>query len=155
MGVNNRTSMAKTRFLENQIKALELRRMGKRYSEIATHLGVSTSQAHRYVDSALSEIQESIENKTAQLKAEEMSRLDAMLSAIWASAKSGNLGAIDRVLRISERRSRLLGLDAPLKHATTDPSGEIERRPMAAWIVPPEMSVEEWQTAAQALIQRH
>ena len=36
------------------------------------------------------------------------------------------LQAIDKVLKISERRSRLLGLDMPTKVAATDPSGEKE-----------------------------
>jgi hypothetical protein len=36
------------------------------------------------------------------------------------------LSAIDRVLKVSERRSRLLGLDAPVKNAFTDPTGDRE-----------------------------
>jgi AraC-like DNA-binding protein len=36
------------------------------------------------------------------------------------------LAAIDRLLRIQERRSRLLGLDKPTKIAATDPDGEKE-----------------------------
>lgn len=34
------------------------------------------------------------------------------------------LAAMDRLLKISERRARLLGLDAPTKTALTDPSGD-------------------------------
>lgn len=36
------------------------------------------------------------------------------------------LQAIDRVVKVSERRSRLLGLDMPTKVAATDPTGEKE-----------------------------
>lgn len=36
------------------------------------------------------------------------------------------LQAIDRVVRVSERRARLLGLDMPTKTALTDPTGEKE-----------------------------
>jgi AraC-like DNA-binding protein len=36
------------------------------------------------------------------------------------------LQAIDRVVKVSERRARLLGLDMPTKTALTDPSGEKE-----------------------------
>jgi len=36
------------------------------------------------------------------------------------------LSAIDRLLRVSERRSKLLGLDAPTKTSLTDPTGEKE-----------------------------
>ena len=31
---------------------------------------------------------------------------------------------MDRLLKISERRARLMGLDAPTKTALTDPSGD-------------------------------
>ena len=34
------------------------------------------------------------------------------------------LAAMDRLLKIGERRARLLGLDAPTKTALTDPSGD-------------------------------
>lgn len=36
------------------------------------------------------------------------------------------LSAIDRALRAADRRAKLLGLDAPVKTAFTDPSGERE-----------------------------
>ena len=41
-------------------------------------------------------------------------------------AKEGSQTAVDRILRIMERRAKLLGLDAPTKIAPTDPSGEHE-----------------------------
>ncbi len=55
-------------------------------------------------------------DKTLQEPAEnlrqlELERLDAMLTAIWPQALNGYLGAIDRVLKIIERRSKLLGLE--------------------------------------------
>jgi len=43
----------------------------------------------------------------------ELSRLDRALYAIWGDVISGKLPAIDRFLKISERRSKLLGLDKP------------------------------------------
>jgi len=54
----------------------------------------------------------------------ELERLDAMLFAIGPEVRKGSYGAIDRALKIMERRARLLGLDAPVKGALTDPSGE-------------------------------
>lgn len=36
------------------------------------------------------------------------------------------LAAVDRLVKLSERRARLLGLDAPTKTALTDPTGEKE-----------------------------
>ena len=154
MAVVNRNSAKKARRLDAQIKALELRRMGKGYVEIATALDISKSQAHRLVQDGLEDAREQVESSAVELKAEEVSRLDAMLAGLWPDARKGHLGSIDRVLRIMERRAKLLGLDAPTKHATTDPTGEIERQGMM-WIVPPEMPLDEWTRAAQALVKTH
>ena len=49
----------------------------------------------------------------------ETQRLDAMLTVLWPQVAKGNQGAVDRVLRIMERRSKLLGLDKPEKHDVT------------------------------------
>lgn len=117
MAATNKTSAAKAVALDRQVKALELRRMGKGYAEIAAALGIGLASAHRYVKSGLAEAKAQIEGSAAELKAEELSRLDAMLAAIWPDARKGGGAAIDRVLRIMERRSKLLGLDAPSRHA--------------------------------------
>lgn len=45
----------------------------------------------------------------------ELSRLDRALAAIWPSVCKGHLTAIDRMLRIQERRAKYLGLDAPTR----------------------------------------
>ncbi|TQE33043.1 hypothetical protein [Streptomyces ipomoeae] len=39
--------------------------------------------------------------------------LDELHAATWKKATDGDLAAIETVLRLGERRSRLLGLDAP------------------------------------------
>jgi hypothetical protein len=49
------------------------------------------------------------------MRALELARYDAWTRAIAAECSTGNLGAITVALRISERRCRLLGLDAPTK----------------------------------------
>lgn len=53
----------------------------------------------------------------------ELERLDALTYALWPEAMQRNLGAIDRLLRVMERRDTLLGLDAPTKVAPTTPDG--------------------------------
>lgn len=154
MAAKNATNARKTKRLETQLKVMELRRMGKGYVEIANTLGISKSVAHRMVVAALQEIRQSIETETSHLKAEELSRLDAMLAGLWPEARKGSYAAVDRVLKIMERRAKLLGLDAPIKHSATDPTGEIERT-NAIWMVPPEMPLEEWTRQAQALVRTH
>lgn len=55
---------------------------------------------------------------------------------------------IKRALNIIQLRARLLGLEAPVKHASTDPTGEEERQVPYAFPLPPGLSIEEWQKAA-------
>lgn len=123
MAAGNKTSAATARKLERQVKALELRRMGKGYVEIAAALGIGKSQAHRLVQAGLADARAQVQADAGDLKAEEISRLDAMLAGLWPDARKGSQGAVDRVLKIMERRARLLGLDAPAKVSETDPLG--------------------------------
>lgn len=117
MAVVNKTKAATARSLESQRKALELRRMGLGYTEIAQQLGLGKSQAHRLVKAGLEDAREQIAAQADDLRSEELSRLDGMLAGIWPSARKGNVTAIDRVLKIMERRTKLLGLDAPVRLA--------------------------------------
>lgn len=109
----NKTSAAKTRTLEHQAKALELRRAGLGYEAIAAQIGLGKSQAHRLVVAGLADARAQIAASADELRSEELSRLDGMLLGLWPQARKGTLPAVDRVLKIMERRARLLGLDAP------------------------------------------
>lgn len=117
MAARNTTSTAKALKLQRQQAALELRRSGRGYVDIANALGVSKSQAHRYVRDALAEARAQISAEADELRAEEISRLDGMLAGLWNDARKGSVSAIDRVLKIMERRAKLLGLDAPVRLA--------------------------------------
>ncbi len=107
-------------------EALELRMAGATYRQIGKQLGVSRTQAQNDIRRALQELIEAHEGQAEAVRELEEQRLDAMLVGIWLQAKAGHLGAIDRALKIGERRARLLGLDAPTKIAPTDPTGEHE-----------------------------
>ena len=53
----------------------------------------------------------------------EARRLDKALNAIWDSVLAGDAQAIDRMIKIMERRSKLLGLDAPARKELSGPDG--------------------------------
>lgn len=91
-------------------KALTLRLQGLTFREVAEQVGVSVATAHKYVTRALADIPK---GEADTLRALECERLDALQAAYWDAALAGNLDAADRVLRIIDRRARLLGLDAP------------------------------------------
>lgn len=100
---------------ERRVKSLELRKGGMSYRQIGAQLGISEAQAHRDVTRILASIAKLAEPDALQVRILEQQRLDALLEALWPQAQRGNHGAIDRVLRIMERRARLLGLDAPTR----------------------------------------
>ena len=69
----------------------------------------------------------------------EVARLDAMLLPLWRRVQQGDERAVDRALKIMERRARLLGLDAPSKSEQSGSDGE----PLK--IVVEHVGREEWQ----------
>lgn len=91
--------------------AIHLRRAGRTYDEIADEMGVDTKRARKLVEAAMVEHREQVATAVSELRALEAARLDAMQAAVWPEAMDGRGFAIDRVLRIMERRARLLGLD--------------------------------------------
>jgi len=102
--------------MQRERDALELRRAGATYDAIADRLGYTNrGAAYKAVQRGL---RRTIQEPADELRQLEVERLDRLLTAVWRSAMGGNLGAVDRVLRVAERRARLLGLDAPTKIET-------------------------------------
>src|SRR5664280_3101378 len=97
--------------LDIERKALELRRAGGTYEAIAERLGYQTRNgAHRAVARALARNPAADAAGVRELETE---RLDRLLVAVWPVAMKGDAKAVDQVLKIAERRARLLGLDVP------------------------------------------
>lgn len=102
---------------DRQLKALTLRKAGAGYWAIAEALGYKDhSGAWRAVKAAL---KKTLQEPADELRQLELARLDDMLKAIAPHVAAGNLTAIDRALKIQERRARLVGLDAPMKQDVT------------------------------------
>ncbi len=138
--------------VERRRIALELRKAGATYEEIGRSLGITKQSAHELVSKVLDEIQSKTSDDADAVKTLEIERLDALFKGLWPSASKGNPQAVEKALKIMERRARLLGLDAPTKLASTDPTGEHERPPgFFAFPVPPEMTPEAWAEWAQSL----
>ncbi|MBP6096147.1 MAG: hypothetical protein KA451_08275 [Methyloversatilis sp.] len=98
---------------QSEEQALDLRRSGASYREIAKALDMSLGNAHRLVKRALNRNLAKCEEIAVEIRTLELDRLDALQTFLWEKAKKGNATAIDRILKIMERRARLLGLDAP------------------------------------------
>ena len=133
----------KVRALERREKAVNLRVTGATYRQIGDSLGVSGAQAYRIVQDSLRELAERTREHTERLRALELLRLDrwmlqllpradppdpALTAEQNAARQADQLRvrmreAANALLRISERRARLCGLDMPLKVAPTDSQG--------------------------------
>ena len=119
----SKTSIRRLAAIAKQQQALELRKAGVSYVAIADTLGYSgPSGAFNAIQSAL---KRTLQEPADDLRTIEVARLDAMLLAIWPGVKQGNYGAIDRAIRIMERRARLLGLDAPARADLTTDGGPL------------------------------
>jgi hypothetical protein len=98
--------------VDKQAQALRLRLAGISYADIAQQVGYkSASGALQAVKSAL---KKTLREPANELRTVELARLDEAQSAIWAKVLNGNERAIETFLRISRRRSELLGLNAPV-----------------------------------------
>lgn len=96
---------------DRKLQALELRKAGVSFQAIADALGYrSASGAFAAVKAALNA---TLREPASELRELELARLDALLLPFWRRAQGGDDKAVDRCLRIMERRARLLGLDAP------------------------------------------
>ena len=117
---------------QTRADALTLRSRGMTYQQIADHLGISKGSAHEAVQKGLAEI---VAEPAAAVRELELVRLDTLYQAATGvlerehvTVSNGRvvtlegeplpddgpvLQAVDRLLRISERRAKLLGLDAP------------------------------------------
>ena len=94
-------------------EAVKLRKLGMPFQQIAERVGYNSRQAaHQAVTTALAEIRERTAESADDLRTLELERLDHLWQIAFAEAATNrNMRAIDTLLRISERRAKLEGLD--------------------------------------------
>jgi hypothetical protein len=115
VGAAAKSSVRRIRTTEKTLKALELRKRGMNYTQIGEKLGCARSTACRYVLSELENLADKCREEAVHVRDLELQRLDALYLVAYAEVEDGNIPAIDRCLRIMERRAKLLGLDAAEK----------------------------------------
>lgn len=108
---------------ERRARAVELVKAGATYRDIAAHLKVSLRTAWKDVQRELERLAAETQHTTAIYRSLELQRLDRLQVALWNKALGGkredgtviapDVGAVHAILKIMERRARLLGLDAP------------------------------------------
>lgn len=97
--------------IDREVQALELRRAGYSYAEIARAMGLSGKDTvHNIVGRALERCVREPADAVVEL---ETQRLDQLFKAVLPTALTGDPASVNSALRVMERRARLLGLDAP------------------------------------------
>jgi hypothetical protein len=105
---NSHTSPKEIERHEKIAEAMHYRRSGYSYPAMAKALKINQATAYRLVLRGMRAI---IQQPTEDVLQLELARIDEMLTGVYARAVKGDLRAIDRVLRLQERRARFLGLD--------------------------------------------
>jgi hypothetical protein len=98
--------------LANQV--LSLRRAGLGFDTVADRLNLTVTAAKALFDQALAA------HDPEFGRALESDRLDRLHAAVWPRALKGELDAVDRVVRISERRERVARVPKVNDHAMRD-----------------------------------
>jgi hypothetical protein len=94
-----------------QLQALELRRQGATYRQIAVRLGyTSPNGAYKAVQAALAR---GFRKPAQAVRDLENNRLDQLQTLYWQRALDGDLQALDQVLKVSSKRCAINGLYAP------------------------------------------
>lgn len=93
-----------------------LRILGKTIYEIAEELGVSKSTIQSDLDALHEEWHHERILNTDRVKALELRRLDEATMLAIEMIRAKELSAIDRLVKVTEQRSKLLGLNSPERH---------------------------------------
>lgn len=119
----SKTSSRKIKAAIREAEAVRLRLEGASYREIAERLGYrGPSGAYKAVERAIGRL--CPVERAETLRRIEAARLDRLWRKLWRKLEEGDLSVVDRLLRIMERRARLLGLDAPAKAGLVLSNGE-------------------------------
>lgn len=99
--------------VQREADVLRLRRAGLTFDLIAKQLGYAhASGAQKAYANACKRI---VYSEVEEIRKEEQDRLDIAQSAIWAGVQRGDIPSVTTLIRIMERRARLLGLDMPTR----------------------------------------
>ena len=99
--------------LDREAECLRLRRGGLTLDEIAKRVGYANpGSVHKALERANARI---IREDVDEIRNLEGERLDLLQAANWGNAMRGDVPAGALVLRVMERRAKLLGLDMPIR----------------------------------------
>ena len=108
----SKTSARLVKATQKRLAAVEMRRDGLTYQEIADNLGYANKAcAYQAVKKVMDEIRAEARHLADELVEIEVFRLDYLLQMLLPKINKGDVKSIRAAVKISESRRRLLGLD--------------------------------------------
>ncbi len=97
---------------ERRTRAISMRLAGVDYETIARQLGYSDrSAACKDVSRALEQRTKEQQQSADALRTAEIMRLDRLQAGLWTAAAAGDPRSVETVIKVIDRRVKLLGLD--------------------------------------------
>lgn len=100
---------------ERRAMEFQLRKAGASVPQIAERMGLSPAVIYKDLRWCYDQLLPA--RDLEDMRELEKARLDDLRLAVWPAAKQGDLKAVETWLKISNRYSRLVGLDAPIRLA--------------------------------------
>lgn len=113
----HRTAAEEAERDQRRAKCVDLRIKGHTFQSIADALGYANRDAAwRDWRRALELARAEADMDLSDARAFELARLDAVDRLAWVQAEAGELKALEVLLKVSDRRAKMLGLDQPITH---------------------------------------
>lgn len=110
-----------------------LRIKGFTLQEIGDQLGISKQSVHGHLMKAIEDHNKDLAETVPVVTRLELERLDHLFQVAFDQATvKKDLKAIDQVLKVMERRARLMGLDKPVKQETAVTFGSMSGQDLLA-----------------------
>ena len=99
--------------IEQEFQALELRKRGYTYKEIADTMGIYVTLVTSLLEDVLTRHVKACQETVENVRLLEAERLDCMYKSIHDGIEKGSLGHVDIGLKVMQRRAKMLGVDMP------------------------------------------
>lgn len=105
---------------QRRLQILNMRVAGFSHSQIAQAVHLSPNNISQIIAKELAKTRALADQALEDLRSLEVARLDEAVRALWPKAMTGHPRSIEIILKVMERRAKLLGLDAPERQVTLD-----------------------------------
>jgi DNA-binding Lrp family transcriptional regulator len=105
---------------ERRREAVDLRRAGLTFDAIGERMGISGPSAFELVKKALEDFRSDTAEAVEDHRRLELARLERIVEIMWPQVEEGRGDAVDRVLKVAQRKAALLGLDLKTPEAVNN-----------------------------------